>query len=157
MAFAPAIWAYSMTHTLTRAFYARGDAMTPVKVAVGVVVLNFVLNITVIWTPLKEAGLALSTEMCAILQVVILLRLSRRFATDLVDRSVGVSWLRAILVTVMMAVAVLAVQWLMPAQGATWRSAMLHLGAMVAAGAAIVIAASVMLRMPELKWALGRA
>src|SRR5262249_54387339 len=52
LGYAPAIWAYSMTHTLTRAFYARGDAFTPVKVAMGMVLLNFLLNITLIWTPL---------------------------------------------------------------------------------------------------------
>src|SRR5206468_2907192 len=39
MGYAPAIWAYSMTHTLTRAFYAKGDSKTPVKVALGMVIL----------------------------------------------------------------------------------------------------------------------
>lgn len=156
MAFAPAIWAHSMTHTLTRAFYARGDAMTPVNVAVGVVLLNFLLNISLIWTPLKEAGLALSTAICAILQVIILLRLSRKYVSGLVDRPVGISWLRTALVTGMMCAAVLAVQWLMPAQPPTWKAAMMQLGAMVGAGAAAVIAASLVLRMPELKWSLGR-
>ena len=33
-AYAPAIWAYSMAHVLTRAFYARDDAKRPVRIAV---------------------------------------------------------------------------------------------------------------------------
>jgi putative peptidoglycan lipid II flippase len=156
MAFAPAIWAYSMTHTLTRAFYARGDSLTPVKVAVGIVVLNFALNITLIWTPLKEAGLALSTATCAIVQVLILLRLSQRHATNLVDRTVSNSWLRTALVTAMMCAAVITVQWLLPTQSSTWFAAATHLAAMVGAGAIAVIAVSMALRMPELKWALGK-
>jgi putative peptidoglycan lipid II flippase len=157
MAFAPAIWAYSMTHTLTRAFYARGDSLTPVKVAVGVVLMNFALNITLIWTPLKEAGLALSTAMCAIVQVLILMRLSGRHAAGLIDRSVGSSWIRTATVTTMMCAAVIAVQWLLPTQSSTWTAAAIHLAAMVGAGAITVIAASMVLRMPELKWALGRS
>jgi putative peptidoglycan lipid II flippase len=157
MASAPAIWAYSMTHTLTRAFYARGDSLTPVKVAVGVVLMNFALNITLIWTPLKEAGLALSTAMCAIVQVLILMRLSRRHAAGLIDRSVGSSWIRTATVTTMMCAAVIAVQWLLPTQSSTWTAAAIHLAAMVGAGAITVIAASMVLRMPELKWALGRS
>ncbi|MSQ90898.1 MAG: murein biosynthesis integral membrane protein MurJ, partial [Phycisphaerales bacterium] len=39
MAFAPAIWAYSANHLLTRAFYARGELMTPVKISMAMVVL----------------------------------------------------------------------------------------------------------------------
>ncbi len=40
--YAAGVWAYSMIHVLTRAFYARGDSKTPVKVAVCMVVLNLV-------------------------------------------------------------------------------------------------------------------
>jgi Na+-driven multidrug efflux pump len=73
-------------------FTARGDAITPVKVAMGMVLLNFLLNITLIWTPLKEAGLAWSTAIAAIVQVFILLRLTRRYADHIVDQTVVSSW-----------------------------------------------------------------
>jgi putative peptidoglycan lipid II flippase len=159
MGFAPAIWAYSMTHTLTRAFYARGDSMTPVKVAVGMVALNFGLNVTLIWTPLKEAGLAWSTSTCAILQVMILLRLTRRHAPRVVDRSVATSWLRTTIVTAAMGAAVWIADALltapMPLAG-TWRWAMIELLVLVGAGAMVVLIASVAMRMPELRWALGK-
>ena len=68
LGYAPAVWAYSMVHVLTRGFYARGNSVTPVRIAIGVVALNLALNCTLIWTPLREAGLAWSTAVCAMIQ-----------------------------------------------------------------------------------------
>ena len=156
MGYAPAIWAYSMTHTLTRAFYARGDAFTPVKVAMGMVLLNFLLNITLIWTPLREAGLAWSTAIAAIVQVFILLRLTRRYADHVVDQSVLMSWKRSAIVTAIMAATVVGINLAMPAHLPTWSWAVTELGIMVMAGAMVVVASSLALRMPELWWAVGK-
>ena len=159
MGYAPAIWAYSMTHVLTRAFYARGDSMTPVRIAMIMVGLNFLLNITLIWTPLKEAGLAWSTAICAIVQVCVLLRLTRRYAADVVDRGVVASWGRSALVTIAMA----AMVWLVmsvvtptTALAGTWRWAVIQLAVLVPVGMATVWMASMVLRMPEAWWAIGR-
>jgi putative peptidoglycan lipid II flippase len=157
MGYAPAIWAYSMTHVLTRAFYARGDAMTPVKTAVGMVGLNFALNVTLIWTPLKEAGLAWSTAIAAIVQVFILLRLTRRYARHVVDGGVIGSWVRSAIVSaVMAAVVVIIARWILPPHAPSWRWAVLQLGLLVPAGMASVAVVSVLLRMPEMWWAVGR-
>jgi len=169
MGYAPAIWAYSMTHTLTRAFYARGDAMTPVKVAVGMVALNFTLNVALIWTPLKEAGLAWSTSVCATVQVMILLRLTRRYASHVVDRSVASSWLRTLAVTALMTGMVWGIALLFVSgddsagdggggDGATWSwsSSLVELCILVGAGGLVVVIGSWLARMPELGWAMGR-
>ena len=163
MGYAPAIWAYSMTHTLTRAFYAKGDSKTPVKVAVTMVLLNFALNMTLIWTPLKEAGLAWSTAGCAIVQVGILLRLTRRHASHIVNETVLWSWMKTVLVTAVMAIAVMLVAQRLPARwvdrewSAVDVNAMINLAILVATGAATVIASSLILRMPELAWAAGKS
>jgi putative peptidoglycan lipid II flippase len=159
MGYAPAIWAYSMTHVLTRAFYARGDSRTPVRVSLAMVGLNLVLNIALINTPLKEAGLAWSTAICAMLQVVIMMNLVRRHAARPVDHAVRMGWLRSVAVTALMIAAVwLADGLLRDASGEalTWWWAILRLAALVIAGGGVVILASLALRMPELKWALGR-
>jgi putative peptidoglycan lipid II flippase len=156
LGYAPAIWAYSMTHVLTRAFYARGDSMTPVKVAAGMVVLNLALNLTLIWTPLKEAGLAWSTAICAVVQVVMLLALTRRYAAHIVDRSVAASWLRTVIAAALMGGIVWVIAGYLPDAAASWTNALVTLGAMVAGGCAVLLGAAGAMRMPELGWALGR-
>jgi putative peptidoglycan lipid II flippase len=160
MGYAPAIWAYSMTHTLTRAFYAKGDSMTPVRVAMGMVMLNLVLNFTLIWTPLKEAGLAWSTAVCAIVQVLILLRLIRKHADHIIDQSVKKSWMKTIALSAIMAAVVLVVDaTLAPSRAlaGTWRWSVIELGVLVTIGVIIVTVGSTMLRMQEFRWALGKS
>lgn len=153
--FAVAIWAYSANQVLTRAFYARGDAMTPVKVSMAMVALNFALNVTLIWTPLNIAGLAWSTAICAILQTVVLERLLARRLGRVVDAAVRASWLRTLAITLAMGAITGGVALLLPDQG-SWRAMAGTLAALVAAGAAAALGAAWALRMPELRWALGR-
>jgi putative peptidoglycan lipid II flippase len=45
LGYAPAVWAYSLNQVLVRGFYARGDSMTPVRIAMGLVGLNLLLNL----------------------------------------------------------------------------------------------------------------
>ncbi|MBU3729084.1 MAG: murein biosynthesis integral membrane protein MurJ [Phycisphaerales bacterium] len=153
--FAVAIWAYSANQVLTRAFYARGDAMTPVKVSMAMVALNFALNVTLIWTPLNVAGLAWSTAICAILQVVALERLLARRLGRVVDADVRRSWLRTLAATLAMGAITGAVAWWLPDQGSWWDMAGV-LVALVTVGAATMLGAAWALRMPEMRWALGR-
>lgn len=160
MGYAPAIWAYSATHVLTRAFYARGDSMTPVKTAVCMVGLNFALNVSLIWTPLKEAGLAWSTAIAAIVQVFILLRLTRRYASHVVDRTVVMSWLRSVIVAMTMGAAVwLSMTLITPPASmiGTWRWAVIQLAYAVPLGMGTVWIVSILLRMPEMWWAMGKS
>ncbi len=65
------IWAYCALHVLTRAFYSVKEQATPARVAGAMVGLNLALNLALVW-PLREAGLAAATAVCAMLQVVIL-------------------------------------------------------------------------------------
>jgi putative peptidoglycan lipid II flippase len=153
--FAIAIWAYSANHVLTRAFYARGESMTPVKVSMAMVTLNFLLNITLIWTPLNVAGLAWSTGICAIIQMVVLERLLARRLGRVVDSSVRASWLRTLAATAVMGALTGAAAWWLPDQG-SWSSMAGVLAALVAIGGATMLGAAWALRMPELRWALGR-
>ncbi len=65
------VWAYSASHVIIRAFYSIQDTKTPVKVGAGMVCLNLVLNLTLIWF-LREGGLALATAISATIQIIIL-------------------------------------------------------------------------------------
>jgi len=64
--------AYCLQQVVVRGFYSFQDSVTPVKIAVRMVGLNFILNLILIW-PLKTGGLALSTALCAAVQSSILL------------------------------------------------------------------------------------
>jgi putative peptidoglycan lipid II flippase len=154
--YAAGVWAYSMIHVLTRAFYARGDSMTPVKVAVVMVVLNLLLNFTLIWTSLQEAGLAWSTAICATIQALVLLGLVRRHARAVLRADVLACAARTVAITALMALAVSVVTVLMPDPG-SWIQKLLNLLAAVGTGAIVVIVAAAALRMPELRWAMGKS
>jgi putative peptidoglycan lipid II flippase len=154
--YAAGVWAYSMIHVLTRAFYARGDSKTPVKVAVCMMGLNLVLNCALIWTRLEEAGLAWSTAICATIQALVLLGLVRRHAHAVLGAGVLAGAARTIVITVLMAVAVGAVLIVMP-EPRSWTWSLLNLLAAVGAGAIVVFVAAAALRMPELRWAMGRS
>jgi len=53
----------ALTRLLIRAFHAHLDQRTPVRVVLIGVVLNLVLNLVLVQTPLREAGLALATAV----------------------------------------------------------------------------------------------
>lgn len=75
--FCAGIWAFEAQMVILRLFYSLSDRITPMKVAVSMVGLNFSLNLILVWF-MKEAGIALSTTFCAVLQCFILLLILRR-------------------------------------------------------------------------------
>lgn len=155
LGYACAVWAYSMIHVLTRAFYARGDAKTPVKIAVSMVALNLALNCTLIWTPLREAGLAWSTAICATIQAIALLMVVRRHTENILDVEVVSSWIKSLMITAVMVVIAGIVSMGLP-DALTWLGSLVKLLAVVLVGGLVVCSAAGALRMPELWWVLGR-
>ena len=153
--YAAGVWAYSMIHVFTRAFYAMGDARTPVRVAVAIVALNLFLNCTLIWTPLREAALAWSTSVCAIIQAIVLPALIRRRVPRILRAEVWSSVGVTLLLTAVMAATVAVVVRFMPAADSWWQT-VTNLLAGVGAGVLVFGAGAWALRMPELRWALGR-
>ncbi len=65
------VWAYCSLPVLVRGFYALSDRIRPLRVALAAVVLNIVLDFSLIW-PLAEAGLATATVVSAALQAIVL-------------------------------------------------------------------------------------
>ncbi len=161
LGYAPAIWAYSMNHTLVRTFYAQKNPKTPMRVSIAMVVLNVALNLTLIWVPVGDgqrlgaAGLAWSTAACAILQCGVLLLLVRKYVPKPIDGPVLGGWLRSLLAAALMGAVVLGV---LGALGdvTTRMGHILACVAAVATGAAVMLAACLALRAPELNWVLRR-
>jgi len=66
---------------LVRAFAARLDTATPVRIAIGAFVLNVALNLVLVRTPLQHAGLALATSLAMTAHAAaLLIMMNRRLA-----------------------------------------------------------------------------
>jgi putative peptidoglycan lipid II flippase len=153
--FAPAIWAYSMTHVLTRAFYAAKDSRTPMVVSICMVVLNLSLNLTLVWS-MGVAGLGVSTAVAAIVQCIILLRLLRRHVEHPLDASVTRSWAKTALLSLLMGAAVwpLSRVWDLAAISRSQVFGVLAL--LVGVGGVVYLAGAWLLRCEELGWLVHR-
>jgi putative peptidoglycan lipid II flippase len=149
LGYAPAVWAYSLNHVFTRAFYARGDTATPVKIALGVLGLNLVLNIALIWW-LREAGLAWATSIAAIVQCIILgFILRRQLGQPLLDPASYRSAFRTGVATCLMAIAVILA--VLVVQTPTWTGQAISLFTACVVGLSVYIAAAAALRSEELR------
>ena len=81
--YAIGITAYCMQQLVVRAFYSFKDSKTPVVIAVRMIVLNFLMNIILIW-PLATGGLGLATAFSALVQSLLLLHiLIKRYGLDI--------------------------------------------------------------------------
>lgn len=155
LGYAPGVWAYSLNHVVTRAFYATGDTSTPMRIALWIVAFNLALNCLLIWR-LGEAGLAWSTSISAILQLLLLTLAARRLtARPVYDRQTGNAMVLTIGATLVMAVAVaLSIELLgLPR---TWGGSLARLGAAVVVGGTAYGLLAAALRQAELRWLLSR-
>ncbi len=110
LGYSAGVWAYSLMHVLTRAYYAIEDTRTPLRVALVTMGVNFLLNLSGIWV-LGVAALAWSTSISAVLQVGLLMRGLRRRVPHMVDAQVRHSALRSVALTGVMGLAAGALLW----------------------------------------------
>ena len=153
--YAAAVWAYSMVHVLTRAFYALKNARTPLMISIAMVALNVVLNLTLVWQ-LGVAALAWSTAICAITQAVLLIIAISHRIENPIDATVWVSWFKSVVLTGIMAGVILPVTMFYNPAELSPLGAGTQLVAMVATGIAIVFIGAKLIKAPELDWLLRR-
>jgi len=146
------VWAYSLNQIWTRAFYARGDTGTPMRIAVAMVGLNLALNVVLIWR-LREAGLAWGTSIAAITQCALLGLAARRKLGVRADAGLRRSIGRTALMAAIMGLCVGAVLALWP-DASGWGGRALRLGVATVGGAGVFGALALVLRAPELSWLL---
>ena len=128
----------SLSKLLVRAFHAHQDQRTPLHVSLVMVGVNLLLNLTLVFTPLQEAGLALATALSGTGGfVTYLVLLHRRGATGLMP------WrglVRPVLAALAMGVVVQALWWWWPqAEGRASGYAALRLMVGVAVGGAVYL------------------
>lgn len=90
--YAVGLWAFSGVRIVVSAFYAMQDTKTPVQIALISVIGNIILGI-ILMRPLGHGGLALSTSLASMLNLVLLIRSLRKkmgsIALSLITKSAG--------------------------------------------------------------------
>jgi putative peptidoglycan lipid II flippase len=113
MFYAPGLVGYSAVKLASPAFYALRDSRTPVAVSMVAVVLNVVLNVTLV-NVIGYRGLALGTAVSALANALILWWLLRRRLGGLDDRRVATALVKITLASVVMAGAAMYAARLIP-------------------------------------------
>ena len=114
--YAAGVWANCACPIVVRGFYALRDFTTPVRIGVWMVGLNLVLNLTLIW-PLAEAGLAISTTLAGMVQLLLLVVIFSRREAPLGWRRLAATTARTILATLVMGIVVYLTLVRMPEGG----------------------------------------
>ena len=78
MFYIPGIPAFCCAKVALTPHHANLDTATPVRVSIACVILNFILNISLVWT-LRQGGLALSTSVSSWANLCALLALARKY------------------------------------------------------------------------------
>lgn len=75
--YAVGLCGFFLQQALPRTFYALKQSKTPACTAAAAVIINIILNLTLIW-PMGAGGLALSTSICSYVQAGVMLAVLRR-------------------------------------------------------------------------------
>lgn len=157
VAYATGLVGYSAVKIASPTFYALRDPRTPVTVSMVSIVLNIVLNVTLVRV-LSYTGLALGTGISAIVNAALLYWLLRRRLGGLDDRRILVAFVKILAASLIMAAAAWGthhaawVQW--PDASVVARAVRVSLA--IGAGLATLALASRLLRLHEFEVAFGR-
>jgi putative peptidoglycan lipid II flippase len=143
-----AVWAYCALPVIVRGFYALSDQTRPVRIALRVVLINIILDVSLVWL-IGEVGLAISTAASAIIQVAELLVTFHRSHAALPWSDVRSSLAKTVILSALMGVTViLTLQWL--ADPATAFALAIQLLVAVTVGIGVYATGALLLGMPEL-------
>jgi putative peptidoglycan lipid II flippase len=150
------VWAYCAIPVLVRGFYAVGDRITPARVGLVAVAINFALNITLIW-PLAENGLAIATAIAAGVQVVLLTTTFSRAASRIEWSELSSTLSRCTVAAVAMSVVVFVLQsFVFAVVDITRTRQAIELSLTILAGMIFYLGVTWLWGMPELKLLIGR-
>jgi putative peptidoglycan lipid II flippase len=120
-AYGAGIWAYCALPVLVRGFYAVGDRVTPLRVAVTAVGVNLLLDFSLIW-PFAEIGLAVATVVSAIVQLAALTFVFSRRHAQLDWHMLGSTLLRSVVAAAAMAGIIVLVLGKFPVELGNWNA-----------------------------------
>lgn len=148
--YAIGVWAYCGLHVLIRAFHSLQDTITPVKTGAAMVFLNVILNLTLIWF-IQEGGLALSTSICAIVQIILLFIILRWKIKITKGKEIIMSFIKTSIATAFMALACWLVLNMFSAGGAGTLFKVIRLFVPLTASLTVFAGVSYLLRSNELR------
>lgn len=105
IAYGAGVPAFVLIKALVVGFFAREDTQTPVKIAIACVVINFILNITLMRV-LDHVGIALALSISSWINMILLAYVLRRRGHLIVDSALKHSVPRIILASVIMGVVI---------------------------------------------------
>ena len=151
--YAPGLAGYAAVKLLAPAFYALGDARTPMLVSLGSVLVNAVAALTLVrYSGLGFAGLALSLSLVSTINAVTLAALIRRRTGGIDGHMIASSAIRILLATAVMAIAVHGVTLGVHAVFASTRLIRVaNVAFGVPVGALVFYSAASALRIPEMQ------
>jgi len=140
---------------VTRAFYSMHDSKAPMRSAMIAVLVNVILNLTLIWF-MGTAGLALSTAICSYLQVFILIFMLReRLGTHILD-GLAVTLVKTFVATLLMWLVGAGVLYLCRNWPAGTGFNILRLAVVVPSAAGVYLLAAKLLHIEMLSLLTGR-
>lgn len=156
--YAAAIWAFSLQQILNRAYYALHDMKTPLIWTSVNLAINLIVEIPLLWTPLRESAMAVGTlASFAVQSVLMLYMLDRRMGglglAPVLPRIGGM-----IVATILMTLACLVVQKLpfFP-RGASHFTWAMQLSILMSIGGAVYFATVHLLGINDLRLFFSRA
>ncbi len=146
------LWCYCANTIQVRAFYARKDTATPVKVSALMVLLNFALTMALVW-PLREKGIAIASSVTGLATFLALNRLLRKRHGDVDLGPVARTFVRSALASAAMGAAAWgAYRLMLRFPGATIGPQLARALVPIAAGIAVYLALARLLRMDEARF-----
>ena len=144
------ITGYFLQHIMVRAFHSLQDPIPPVRTGLFAVVVNFFLNITLVWS-FGTGGLAASTALCAYLQTAILAVLLRKRLGHSVLEGFGKTISKTAIASALMTAAAIAVYWLL-----RQKHDLVKLAVVIPVCVAVFLFIAVLLRIPEISLLTGK-
>ncbi len=150
------LWAFSAVRIVVSMFYALQDTRTPVKTAAVSIAANILLGMALMG-PMQHCGLALATSLASMLNLAMLVYVLRRRLGVIRWRGIGVSCLKTLAASGVMATASLWIYRLIATDTATAGGLRLiaAIGAAIVVGVAVFCAAARLLKIPEWRTVMG--
>jgi putative peptidoglycan lipid II flippase len=146
---------FFLQQIVTRCFYSLQQSKLPARTACLAVVVNIILNLTLIWF-MGVPGLALSTAICSYLQVTLLMKGLRRTIDQPLYKGMTTTLIKSVIATALMTAAALLILRLMGGLGQTKAFDLLRLLVVVPVAAIVYTAAALVLRSEMLSLVIGR-